>query len=143
MDKNDLIRIAKATAKAHNLPPDVFCGLVEHESSWDTWAMRYEPAFFVKYISPMTGMLATEKYARATSFGLCQVMGEVAREMGFTQRFLTELCDPVVGLEYGARKLKSLFDATGGNPRAALLKYNGGGDDSYPDAVFKAAKNYQ
>lgn len=143
MSTDDLIRIARATAKAHVIDDALFCALVEHESSWDTWAMRYEPAFYLKYLSNFPGMSMTEKTARATSYGLCQVMGQVARELGFQEKWLTELCDPVTGLEYGARKIKQCLAATANNPTAALLRYNGGGDDQYPATVLNLAGKYK
>ena len=50
--------------------------------------MRYEPAFFTKYVAPLytnNKITATEAYARGFSWGLMQVMGQVARESGFDQ----------------------------------------------------------
>lgn len=35
----------------------------------------------------------------ANQWGVMQVMGGVAREVGFKGSFLTELCDPEVGIE--------------------------------------------
>jgi soluble lytic murein transglycosylase-like protein len=143
MTIDDLIKITKATATAHGIDPALLCALVEHESSWDVWAMRYEPDFYDRYVKPLTGMSITEKTARSTSFGLTQCMGQVARELGFTQKWLSELCDPVTGLEYGARKLKKCLDAAAGSTVVALLRYNGGGDASYADAVLKLVGKYK
>ena len=112
----------------------------EHESSWETYAVRYEPGFYARYIEKMTGLTATEKTMRATSFGLMQVMGQVAREKGFSEKYLTALCDPVFGLTYGCKKLKECLDRENGDVRAALLRFNGGGDPNYPDLVLKHYK---
>lgn len=143
MNRDDLIRIAKATAKAHEIIPELFCALIEHESSWDTWSMRYEPAFYSKYVAEIPNLSNTEKMARSTSFGLTQTMGQVARELGFSQRWLTELCDPVTGLEYGARKFKQCLAAGAGNPVIALMRYNGGGDPAYANAVLSLVPQYK
>ncbi len=59
------------------------------------------------------------------SWGLMQVMGAVAREYGFSGRFLSQLCDPAVGLEYGCRHLSILLKRHG-TIRAALSAYNSG-----------------
>jgi len=62
--------------------------------------MRYEPAFFAKYVAPLytnNKVGATEAYARGISWGLMQVMGQTAREKGASSLYLSTLCDPAVG----------------------------------------------
>ena len=108
-----------------------------HESSWESWAVRYEPAFFSRYIEKMTGLTETEKHMRATSFGLMQIMGQVAREKGFSDKYLTALCDPTNGITYGCKKLKECMDREHSDVRAALLRFNGGGNPTYPDLVLQ------
>ena len=54
-----------------------------------------------------------------------EVMGAVAREYGFRGRFLSQLCDPPVGLEYGCRHLAAYLRRFK-NPFSALEAYNGG-----------------
>jgi hypothetical protein len=55
-------------------------------------AIRYEPAFRTRYVAPL-GLPPTEEVARSISWGLMQVMGQVAREHGFAGKFLSALCD--------------------------------------------------
>ena len=145
MTKELLVKMAKDVAEKHGLPPSLFCGLVQTESHWDPWAARYEPAFYKRYIEKMDKVqvklfgyvsLATEREFRATSFGLCQVMGQVARELGCEVIFLNKLCDPAIGLEYGAKRLAQAFKRRDG-VREALLDYNGGSDLEYPDRVLR------
>ena len=144
MDIATLIRIAKSTAIAHGLAPELVCAVCEHESSWDPWAVRFEPAFEERYIKPMIAKLpATEAMLRAVSFGLMQLMGETARELGFAGKFVTELCDPLAGLEFGCRKLANCMKLANSDIRAALLKYNGGGDPNYPDLVMPLIGKYK
>ena len=72
--------------------PALVCAIVEQESSWNTWAMRYEPAFFAKYVAGLytnNKITASEAYARGFSWGLMQVMGQVAREMGFDRHIFS------------------------------------------------------
>lgn len=122
------------------------CSVCEHESSWNTWSCRYEPAFYSKYIQPMidTGFVRTitEAQSRSTSYGLMQVMGQVAREHGFAGKYLTELCDPDVGVDYGCRKLQKCSQ-NNTDIRKMLLAYNGGGDPNYPDLVLQFMSKYQ
>lgn len=134
----DLIR---STASWHALEPSLLLALAEQESSFNTWAMRYEPSFYEHYVRKNYPTLNTEAAARSTSYGLCQVMGEVAREMGFTGPFLTMLCDESTGLDYGARMLhKCITEA--GTVSAGLLRYNGGGNPQYAAQVLEKQKKY-
>jgi soluble lytic murein transglycosylase-like protein len=129
------------------VPVDLACAVAHHESGWSMWAMRYEPAFYSHYIQPLVNTnqvrTATEATARATSYGLFQCMGQTAREAGFAGKYLTQLCDPDVGVEYGIKKLKQCLDKNSGDERAALLSYNGGSDPQYPDLVLQWLNTYQ
>ena len=149
MTNPELISLAKRMATDFDIDPVVFCALVETESNWNSWAARYEPGFKKRYIDPIESIerwaptsYATEREHRSTSFGLCQVMGQVARELGFTGVSLTELCDPRTGLYYGARRLKKALDRKHGDVSAALLDYNGGSDKEYPARVLAKVGNY-
>jgi hypothetical protein len=98
-----IILIAKEIAPRHGLDPALVCAVIEQESSGNTWAIRWEAAFYVKYILKL-GLESTEGTARAISWGLMQVMGEVARENGWTGP-LPALCDPNTGIEIGCKVL--------------------------------------
>ncbi len=139
-----MIGLAKAKAEKHQIDPALLCALAHHESNnWKPWAIRYEPAFYGRYISHMTMISATEKQARAFSYGLCQVMGQTARELGFSGDYLTELCDPAINLDFAARKLKQCLGRANGDVRQGLLFYNGGANPAYPDLVLAHLKEYQ
>jgi soluble lytic murein transglycosylase-like protein len=141
--KPELVALAKQIAAKHGVDPALFCALCHHESGdWKPWAIRYEPAFYDRYISHMKGINDTEKTARAFSYGLTQIMGQVARELGFDGKYLTELCDPATNLDYGCRKLKKCF-ARANDRHSALLLYNGGGNPAYPAKVLQHLKEYQ
>lgn len=124
------------------LDPALICAVCEQESSWNPWAMRYEPAFYQRYIQPMFAQPTTEATARATSYGLMQVMGEVARELGFSGPYLSELCDPDTGISFGCKKLAQCLKAQP-NTFAALMAYNGGGNGQYAQQVLNRMAKYQ
>jgi len=127
-------------ANKHGIPVDLVSAIVQVESGGNTWAMRYEPHYRwlwdVEQNAPLrtlvSGMPAprgvsrvTELHGQKTSFGLMQVMGAVARELGFKGPFLTELCDPVCGLEYGCKHLRN-YHKRFGTWEQAVVAYNAG-----------------
>ena len=139
------IAIAQRYAGAHSLDPALVCAVIEQESSWNPWAMRYEPAFFAKYVAPLytnNKVSATEAYARGFSWGLMQVMGQVAREFGCDAPFLSALCDPEQGIAIGCKVLRRKFDAMAGDTTRALLAWNGGGNPAYASQVLARRPHY-
>ena len=98
----------------------------------------------MKYVAPLytTGKVtATEAYARAFSWGLCQVMGQVARETGYAGP-LPHLCDPTIGIEIGCQVLRKKLDRHSGNVVDGLLAWNGGARPEYAAEVVARMKNY-
>jgi soluble lytic murein transglycosylase-like protein len=142
----DLLEIVRDAARAHGLWPELVCAVVEQESAWDRWAARYEPGFYERYVQPQLARGAaldqTEARMRAFSWGLMQVVGQVAREHGFAGASLAQLCDAATGLEIGCRVLAAKLAAAEGNVAHALLLWNGGGNRDYPDAVLARARHY-
>jgi soluble lytic murein transglycosylase-like protein len=47
-----LLALAQRAAETEGLDAALVCAVVEQESGWNPWAMRYEPAFFAKYVAP-------------------------------------------------------------------------------------------
>jgi soluble lytic murein transglycosylase-like protein len=114
----ELSALARDCAARHTLDPALVCALIEQESAWDPHAIRYEPGFRSRYVGPLH-LPPSEEIARSISWGLMQVMGQLAREHEFSGRFLSALCDPVTGVEIGCRVLSAkLADAAGNTPRA-------------------------
>ena len=141
----ELLMLARRTAAANGLDPAIVCAVVEQESAWNTWAMRYEPAFFAKYVASLytnNKVTASEAYARGFSWGLMQVMGQVARETGFDAPFLSTICDPQQGLSVGCKVLRKKFDAMAGDTTRALLAWNGGANSAYPVQVLARRPHY-
>ncbi len=111
----NLITVAELAAATHRLPAGLVKAIIQVESGGNTYAMRYEAAFLYRYV-PSTpqrfgcASLETERQARATSWGLMQIMGQVARELGCKEPFLSTLCDAETGLRYGCLLLARLRD---------------------------------
>lgn len=156
-----LVALARKAALAHALDPALVCAICEQESSWNPWSIRYEPLFFAKYVAPLytnNKVGASEAYARGFSWGLMQVMGQTAREAGYTEPFLSALCDPADALEIGCRVLRKKFDiassvaqtilsahdrsASADQTSRALLLWNGGANPAYAAHVLSRRIHY-
>ena len=85
------------------------------ESACNTWRPRFEPAYkwlyFARDIAPIAGVTyETMEVMQKTSWGLMQVMGAVAYELGLPHdQVPTQLCLPHIGIDYGCRLLTKLF----------------------------------
>jgi hypothetical protein len=130
MPTPDLIALARAAAAYHELDftftvssvlytdAALVCAIIEQESAWNTYATRYEPGFRTRYVAPLH-LPPTEEIARSISWGLMQVMGQVAREHGFDGKFLSALCDPALGLDLGCAVLASKLTISSGSSSRA------------------------
>ena len=88
--------MAKAAARRHGVPEDLFLRLVQQESGWNPKARSHKGAY-----------------------GLAQLMPATARSLG------VDRTDPEENLEGGARYLKEQY-RTFGSWRLALAAYNAG-----------------
>jgi len=131
---------ARYYARLHDLDGSLVCAVIEQESNWATWSIRFEPDFETRYVVKLH-LGPTECTARSISWGLMQLMGECAREMGFEGK-LASLCDPDIGLEWGCRHLKAKLDAHGGDVTAGLLAWNGGGNPDYAAEAMARMDKY-
>jgi soluble lytic murein transglycosylase-like protein len=140
-----LLTLAHRAAATQSLDPALVCAVVEQESGWNPWAIRYEPGFFTKYVAPLytnNKITATEAWARGFSWGLMQVMGQVARESGFDASFLSALCDPEQSLAVGCKVLRKKLDAARGDTNEALQSWNGGANPAYAAQVLARKSRY-
>jgi soluble lytic murein transglycosylase-like protein len=90
------LTMAKAAARRHNIPEDLFARLVQQESGWNSTARSHKGAM-----------------------GLAQLMPGTARKLGVDPN------DPQQNLEGGARYLKAMYDRYG-SWKLALAAYNAG-----------------
>ena len=176
------IQLAKAAAARYGLDAALVCAVIEQESGGNTWATRFEPGFYEGYVvplakkasilprAPLTGatggpMTTSEMMRRAFSWGMMQVMGQTAREAGFTAP-LPSLCDPATGIAVGcqvlAKKLAIAIEqlyhfypdflpgstTLPGTEDKTLIwtrtldLWNGGSNPNYPAEVLARLKSY-
>ena len=111
--------------------PNVINAIIIVESSGNPYAVRFEPSF-LKWLrrritlTKKTPTLETEYYLRSTSFGLGQIMGQTARELGFNGLYLTELCDPEINIKYLCKYFAKLLNRYRGEVLWAISAYNAG-----------------
>lgn len=154
MIDDSIVVMAKEIAARHALDAALVCAIIEQESAGNTWLVRYEPAFYEKYIAPQlaagqirpaTDMTAeTEAICQAMSWGLMQVMGATARENHCTYYGpLPALLDPATGIEMGCREFTALLQNAKGDAELALEDYNGGADATYAQQVLARVAQYK
>ncbi len=131
---SDVAAAIASGAQRHGLDPALVAAIVRQESGGNPDAIRFEPgsrlAVDVRTWSPFRKLeesevvmarpplgwhsvngcsLATEWMAQRTSWGLMQLLGATARDVGFQGAFLSALLDPAEGVEWGCRFLKRLL----------------------------------
>lgn len=139
---------ARKWAEVFHVPLSYVIALIIQESDGDPWAVRYEPkwrwfldidywARRVKVTSP------TERVCQQMSWGLCQIMGSVARELGHVGD-IPMILDPDINIQLCCKKLRELHKRHG-TWKKALAAYNAGNPDSkagqrYARAVMARAE---
>lgn len=121
-------QIEKA-AREEGVNPCLLGAIVMKESSGDCFATRFEPKY--QWLSApdvhaknLRISFDTEIIHQKTSWGLCQIMGGVLRELGFCDH-IPRACTPALNLSYGAKLLARLQQKY---PRVedAVAAYNAG-----------------
>jgi soluble lytic murein transglycosylase-like protein len=118
---NELEQSIRFHSNAHDVPFALVAAIIWQESRGEPLAHRYEDAFYARYIESKSRTqllghvpasiptLSTEKRDRAYSWGLMQIMGQTARELGFKADNLTELLDIETNLDTGCILLARLI----------------------------------
>lgn len=143
-------------SQIYEIDASIIAGLVMTESASNPYAMRYEPEWRYVYKTKefsekIRCTRNTEIIGQKTSWGLIQIMGTVAREMGFMGWF-SELCNPPIGLEFGikyfSKKMRQyvVLDhaiSAYNHGRPWLLKDGTYGNQAYVDKVRGYANNLE
>jgi soluble lytic murein transglycosylase-like protein len=129
MSQKELAELIRTIAVSQGIDPNLALAIAGHESNYDPTACRFEPKWkwFVnpsKFAKQLLISEITEKMLQACSWGPMQVMGAVARELGFTGQ-ITTLVYPEIGVLFGCKKLKSLINKYA-NETDVISAYNQG-----------------
>ena len=152
MDHGELTQLIKSAAAKRTLPWELVYAICQVESSLNPTATRYEP-HFRWLVGDNEAMSPSERHDQMTSWGLMQVMGSVARELGHTGP-LTDLLHPPTGLFYGClhlRRFRAKYDLwpdviaayNAGSPRRVAGQIGPYVNQSYVDKVLRAWNNLE
>jgi soluble lytic murein transglycosylase-like protein len=133
----------EAAAKTYGLDPQLVEAIVLTESAGNTDAFRFEPNYYNRYLKPKKLYPGQNPRRVSSSYGLMQIMYDVAKERGYPDSLLPEhLFFPEVGLAWGCKHLRMLFDwanepqfaacSEQDKLEAVLASYNGGRGDNKP-----------
>ncbi len=138
---HELRIMADGIAKNFGLDPRLLAAIIEVESGWRPYAVRFEPIFNLrsleceKFAKDQGITVETERMLSKCSWGLGQVMGATARWCGFTGP-LPQLCDPYQGALWAAKYLVKIGDRYK-QRNDQIAAYNAG------SATFDEFKNYK
>ncbi len=136
--------MARSIAPEFRLAPELVCAVIEQESGWNPDAVRWEPKFWARYVQTQTGLEPTESIGRAHSWGLMQVMGQVAREFKWLLPYFTTLCSrPEEAIRLGCWVLQSKLATHPESLEAGLNRYNGGSNPNYGKEVIARMDKYK
>lgn len=131
--------VLSIVAEKHGLEPELVAAVSYQESKGNKYAVRYEPNWSYlyqpdKFAKPLGISVESETQAQKFSYGYMQLMGSVARELGF-QDSLIRLCEPFNAYEYGCAKLAQCLKRY---PvvNAAVAAYNAGTPKTVADGKF-------
>lgn len=131
------------------LDPLLVAAIIQKESSGNPWMTRYEPTTdgyvvnlgMYRAISSKLGISQQTEYeAEKHSWGLMQVMGFVARELGY-DGLLTRILIPSIGIHLGCMKLQLLFQKYG-DVEKVVSSYNQGSPRMTTGGLFLNQKSY-
>lgn len=152
MDNTELTTLIRAAASRRSLPWELVYAICQVESSLNPSAIRHEPRYRW-LVGDNETLSPTERQDQMTSWGLMQVMGAVARELGHTGP-LSDLLDPPTGLFYGClhlRRFRAKYDIwpdviaayNAGSPRRVAGQIGPYVNQSYVDKVLAAWNNLE
>ena len=104
--------IIEDVSDEQNVPKNLLAAIVQTESSNNKYAVRFEPHFKWLYKTKENAAAngiteATETVMQMTSWGLCQLMGALLRELGLKGPIFQAL-DEKTNIEYAAKFIKRL-----------------------------------
>lgn len=143
--REEVERLVEFFASRESIELSFLRALIQTESSWNVFAERAEPGWKYFYnVRDFSELLHstydTESRAQARSYGICQIMGSVAREYGF-KGWLAQLYCPEVNLKYSCMHIKAKSSRFGDDPATLYASYNAGSPRKLDSGMFSNQRN--
>lgn len=128
---NQIKQLITQIAMAHEIDPFVLDAIVATESSYNAMVIRYETNYEYLYkVKDIAHMLKTTLPTVTTmqkvSWGLCQIMGSCAYELGLKD-WATVLLSPEINLNYACLHLNKIIRSQKlTTPKDIYAAYNAG-----------------
>lgn len=138
--KPEIVALIKKHSSINVVDPVLVAAICMQESGFEPWRSRYEPTWEYFYMpinySRLLGITTeTEVQAQKTSFGLMQLMGCVARELGYDD-YLNKLASPDLGIMFGCKKLYTL-EKKYDDVTDVISAYNAGSPSKNIEGIYK------
>jgi hypothetical protein len=134
------ISVIKEEAKRVGINWVILAATAEKESNSRQWALRYESGW--KYFfkpdehAVLCGVsVETERQCQKMSWGMTQIMGAVARELGFSLP-MGKLFEPIINFHFCALKYKKLLEQYPLLPDA-ISAYNQGSNRKFGNGQYQ------
>ncbi|MBT8187839.1 MAG: lytic transglycosylase domain-containing protein [Croceitalea sp.] len=132
----DISRICKE----FEINPKIIAAIVMQESAGNPYATRYEDHYrwtldIERFARKNRISRDTENMQQKTSWGLMQIMGGLARELGF-EGPLVRLCEPEINLRLGIKHILNLKQRYSKNLSDVIAAYNAGSPRKGADGLY-------
>lgn len=136
-----LLSIIVTNAQQTGVSPELVLAIIETESAGNPYAARYVPTYpwtRMQANRPVNCTADTESAHQRTAWGLMQIMGGTARQVGF-EGWLPELVDPETNIRIGIAYLGMLTAQHGGKHGldGVISAYNAGAPRKTAEGKFQ------
>lgn len=135
----DLQELIRMRSVANDLDPALITAIVMQETGGNPWLTRFEPEWHywespMEWASKLRINSLTERTMQAMSWGPMQIMGSVAREMGFDKE-LPRLAQSDTALFYSLKKFVAIRQKYP-NEHDAIASWNAGSPRKTTDGRY-------
>lgn len=130
MNMDEILTLVDEIARSYSVgPPSIVKAIIQQESNFNPHVLRYEPEYKYLYSSSTYAhelgiTVETEIITQKISWGLGQIMGGLARELGFRDH-MNVLLIPEVNIKYIFENIKRIGHQAV-TPTEVFACYNGG-----------------
>lgn len=148
--------IVKQASLSYVIDASWIRAIIAQESSWNQYAIRYEPTYTYLYkpsdfSKKLNISLATETVCQELSWGLGQIMGAVARQQGHDgpmgelfqpETNIKHICLTLHHLKNLSPNIDDIFAMYNGGPSAIHLVNSKYKNQAYVDSIKKHLQTY-